>query len=304
MNIIIIIIIILIILLIYYYNQKYKNSFIKLEDRNLNCNNLKLLSDKNNFNYEWFGGYKYNKEKFKENKFGDNLSKEKQRKETLIILKHFHKACEKKKVKMYISHGTLLGAYRHKGFIPWDDDIDTTIFKEYINEIHSEEFAKFLPKHIKIMKGYLPCHKDTYKNYCTIKKFDMRKKINNHDFSICKNINNGVYIDIFHLNTIEQKGKVYYDLTSRASPSTMIEEKTKNAMEPSQKLEFEGHFFNAPNNTMKLLCTLYNKSINIEGQLNENIYILNNDANNGFAPNKNLVKGDLYLDNNMEVNTL
>lgn len=48
----------------------------------------------------------------------------------LMILSDFIKICDENNLKYYAAWGTALGAIRHKGFIPWDDDIDIVMFKE------------------------------------------------------------------------------------------------------------------------------------------------------------------------------
>ncbi len=49
----------------------------------------------------------------------------------LFLLGRFEEVCEKANIPYYASGGTLLGAVRHGGFIPWDDDIDVMIERKY-----------------------------------------------------------------------------------------------------------------------------------------------------------------------------
>ena len=53
----------------------------------------------------------------------------------LVLLKFLHELCVKNNIKYTLESGTLLGAIRDKGFIPWDDDADVTLIREEYDKL-------------------------------------------------------------------------------------------------------------------------------------------------------------------------
>lgn len=63
----------------------------------------------------------------------------------LFILDDIDKVCRKHKIEYSLTDGTLLGAIRHKGFIPWDDDVDICMIRsefDKFTDIYPKEMRK------------------------------------------------------------------------------------------------------------------------------------------------------------------
>lgn len=61
----------------------------------------------------------------------------------LDLLARFLEACRKYNLKCFADAGTLLGAVRHRGMIPWDDDIDLVMFREDYDKMVTVADAEF-----------------------------------------------------------------------------------------------------------------------------------------------------------------
>ena len=58
------------------------------------------------------------------------ISIEERKRINLDLLSYFDTVCRKNGIKYSLTGGTLLGAVRHKGFIPWDDDVDVFLTRQ------------------------------------------------------------------------------------------------------------------------------------------------------------------------------
>ena len=69
-------------------------------------------------------------EKFRAEYNPDGSILRRQQMKMLDILLHVDRVCKEHNINYWLSSGTLLGAVRHGGFIPWDDDLDIEMLRE------------------------------------------------------------------------------------------------------------------------------------------------------------------------------
>ena len=130
----------------------------------------------------------------------------------LDILVYFHQVCEDNNLRYSLAYGTLLGAIRHNGFIPWDDDIDVIMPRPDYQELH------------KILKN----KQGRYEliNYRSISKLIDSKTIVN-ETGVYGEKNIGVFLDIFPIDGMgnnEEKGRKWGERIKKNAKRNMYYE--------------------------------------------------------------------------------
>lgn len=113
----------------------------------------------------------------------------------LDVLNEFHNICINNNIKYSLGCGTLLGAIRHKGYIPWDDDIDVYLLRE--------EYEKFAKIYTSLTEGrYKFVSLETDKKWCHAygKFYDSETMLIEPKTRYEPNI--GINIDIFPLDNV------------------------------------------------------------------------------------------------------
>lgn len=74
-------------------------------------------------------------EKLREKFNPDGSTLRRQQLRMIELLDYVDSVCKENNIKYWISSGTLLGAVRHEGFIPWDDDLDIEMLETIIRNL-------------------------------------------------------------------------------------------------------------------------------------------------------------------------
>ena len=121
----------------------------------------------------------------------------------LDILNAVVDLCQRHHLRYWLAYGTLLGAVRHKGFIPWDDDMDI-----YMTVSDLRKFVRIAKKELQD-NYFVQCpltERKTSWLFCKVRKNGTRLLQN--DEPIRDDYHQGIWIDVFPLVSISDNVKI------------------------------------------------------------------------------------------------
>lgn len=131
----------------------------------------------------------------------DDVILEKLHSKLIEILDEIDRICRKYDIQYFLDSGTAIGAIRHAGFIPWDDDADVGMLRE-----EYERFIKVAPGELSD-KFFL----QTRESDPGFEKFSAKLRLNGTYFPEERNegvdINQGIFVDIFPFDYISDDKK-------------------------------------------------------------------------------------------------
>lgn len=119
----------------------------------------------------------------------------------LGILDYIDEVCRKNDITYMLDYGTLLGAIRHKGFIPWDDDIDVSMTREDF-----EKFTKVMDNEKNPQFKFLTSDNDSEYPYEIGKVVDTRTSLIEKDIQTSPDM--GVWVDVFPKDHLPERHKL------------------------------------------------------------------------------------------------
>lgn len=129
-------------------------------------------------------------------KNGESTTLRKAQNRLLEILIEVDRICKKHKIEYWLIAGTLLGAVRHKGFIPWDDDIDICVKQEDLKNL-TEILINELPSQFAVQ------NENQDPNYYIQSVLKIRDKKSKTDIEFYKPFKEqGLFLDIIPMEKI------------------------------------------------------------------------------------------------------
>lgn len=115
----------------------------------------------------------------------------------LDLLNELLQVCDKYKIEIFANGGTMLGAARHQGFIPWDDDIDTMLTRVEYNKLCSVAEKEFTYPYFFQTEYTDP---GSLRGHAQLRRIDTTGALKTEVKR--KDINQGIFIDIFPLDLL------------------------------------------------------------------------------------------------------